>query len=71
MQNNVRTFGKLRERIKAVYGTQQAFADAMGMNKATLNAKLNGKAVWTVTEIDKACHLLNIPTNDIVEYFFY
>lgn len=71
MQNNVRTFGKLRERIKAVYGTQQAFAEAMGMNKATLNAKLNGKASWNSKEIENVCTLLNIPMTETPEYFFY
>lgn len=67
----MKTFGKLRERIRAVFGTQKAFAKAMGVNKATLNAKLNSKAVWTLVEIEKACNLLNIPANEIGEYFFY
>lgn len=71
MQKNIRTFGKLREKIKAVYGTQKAFANAMGMNVATLNAKLNGKASWVATEIEKTCSLLGISTNEITEYFFY
>ena len=71
MQRNTRTFGRLREKIKAVYGTQKAFADAMGMNVATLNAKLNGNATWTLMEIEKACNLLDIPISEIVEYFFY
>lgn len=71
MQKNIRTFGKLREKIKAVYGTQKAFAEAMGMNVATLNAKLNGKATWTTKEIEKACNMLGIPKTEIMEYFFY
>lgn len=71
MQQNIRTFGRLREKIKEVYGTQKAFADAMDMNVATLNAKLNSKADWTATEIEKAVALLGILVNDIPEYFFY
>ena len=71
MQRNTRTFGRLREKIKEVFGTQKAFADAMGMNVATLNAKLNGKASWVATEIEKAIALLGILVNDIPEYFFY
>lgn len=71
MQNNVRKFGKLREKIKAVYGTQMEFADAMGMNVGTLNFKLNSKTDWTATEIEKAVTLLGILANDIPEYFFY
>lgn len=68
---NLRKFGRLREKIKAVFGTQKAFADAMGINVATLNAKLNSKAEWTLNEIEKACVLLNIPAEKIQEYFFY
>ena len=67
----MRKFGKLREKIKVVFGTQKAFADAMGMNVATLNAKLNSKAEWTLNEIEKACVLLSIPAEKIQEYFFY
>ena len=69
--DKVRKFGKLREKIKLVFGTQKAFADAMGMNVATLNAKLNGKATWTLAEIEKAISLLGILASEIKEYFFY
>ena len=68
---NIRTFGRLREQIKNVFGTQKAFADAMGMNVATLNAKLNSKAVWDLDEMEKAGILLGISNNDIHTYFFY
>ena len=67
----IRKFGKLREKYNEVYGTQKAFADALGMNVATLNLKLNSKTVWTLPEIEKACALLDIPSNDIQAYFFY
>lgn len=67
----MRKFGRLREQIKTVFGTQKAFADAMGMNVATLNSKLNGKAEWTLAEIEKACKLLSISTDEIKDYFFY
>lgn len=67
----MRKFGKLREQIKLVFGTQKAFAEAMGMNVGTLNAKLNSKADWTLNEIEKVCTLLNISTIETQEYFFY
>lgn len=67
----MRKFGKLREKIKIVFGTQKAFAEAMGMNVATLNAKLNSKATWTMEEMNKVCSLLDIPSVEIVDYFFY
>lgn len=67
----MRKFGKLREKIKLVFGTQKAFAEAMGVNVATLNAKLNGKTDWTINEVEKVAELLGIPANDVREYFFY
>ena len=67
----MKKYGMLRERIKAVFGTQQAFAVAMGNNLATINAKLNGKTDWTSKEIEKACMLLDISMVDMPIYFFY
>lgn len=67
----MRTYGKLRERIREIFGTQKSFADSMDMNVSTLNSKLNGKADWTLPEIEKACHLLHIPLEDVKDYFFY
>ena len=59
------TFGKLKERIKRNYGTQKAFADVMGMNTATLNAKLNGNSDWTLLEMKKISELFGIEINEI------
>ena len=69
--DKMRKFGKLREKIKIVFGTQKAFADAMGMDVATLNKKLNGKSPWRQLEIEKACELLGISLQQVTEYFFY
>ena len=67
----MRTYGKLRERIKAVFGTIGAFSDAMGKDRSTISNKLNGIAPWTQTEIEGACKLLNIAIEEVGEYFFY
>ena len=67
----MRKFGKLREKIKIVFGTQKAFAEAMGINVGTLNGKLNSKVEWTVNEVEKAIELLDIDAEKIREYFFY
>lgn len=63
-------YAKLRGKIVEKYRTQFAFAEAMGMNVATLNGKLNGKRQWTADEIAKACALLSIPAEEVHEYFF-
>ena len=68
---NLRKFGRLREKYSEVYGTQQEFATALGMDKATLNSKLNSKTEFTRSEIEKTCVLLGISVENIPEYFFY
>ena len=63
----MRTFGRLKERIKQVFGTQQAFADAMGMDKATANLKLNNRSEWTYGEMEKICLIFGIDMNEIAD----
>lgn len=63
-------YSKLKGKIVEMYRTQSAFADAMKMNKATLNGKLNNKSQWTASEITKSCDLLDIPLSDAHLYFF-
>jgi hypothetical protein len=67
----MRTYGKLREKIREVFGTIQVFADAIGMSKSALSHKLNGKNAWKHSEIENACKLLGIPMEQVCEYFFY
>lgn len=63
-------YRKLRGKIKEIFGTQDSFADAIGMSKATLSYKLNGLSEWSQEEIDKAVELLSIPAQEIHLYFF-
>ena len=63
-------YNKLCGRIKEMFGTQKAFAQAMGMNVCTLSLKLRGKAEWVRSEIVKACELLGIPLEEAHLYFF-
>jgi transcriptional regulator with XRE-family HTH domain len=64
------SYAKIKGKIKELYGTQNAFAEAIGMDNATLSAKLNNKSSWKDEEIEKACGLLNIPIEQVHEYFF-
>lgn len=64
------SYAKLRGRIVEIYGTQEGFASAMNMDKATMNQKLNNKSPWKREEIEKACGLLNIPIEEVHLYFF-
>lgn len=63
-------YNRLLGRIKEICGTQQAFADLMGLSLQTINAKLSGKFSWKQDEIIKACGILGIETKDIPIYFF-
>jgi hypothetical protein len=67
----MRTYGKLREKIKAIYGTIGAFADAMGKDRSSISNKLNGLSPWKSADIEKACSLLDIAIEEVSEYFFY
>lgn len=63
------SYAKLRGKIREVFGTQEAFAVAMGMSTVTLSQKLNGKLEWKTSEIANACDLLGIPLKIIQPIF--
>ena len=64
------SYPKLRGAIREKFGTQGAFAKALGVNQSTLVKKLAGKVEWKVAEVQAACELLEIPADRIGEYFF-
>lgn len=64
------SYSKLRGKIREVYGTQEAFAEAMGMNTVSMSHRLNGKLEWKTSEIFRACEILGIPLEDNAAYFF-
>lgn len=63
-------YWKLRGAIREKFGTQNAFAEAMGLSKCVLSRKLLGKREWLLAEVQAACRLLEIPADRIGEYFF-
>ena len=67
----MRTYGKLRERIKIIFGTIGAFAEAVGKDRSTISNKLNGLVPWTQTDIEETCKVLDISIGEVSEYFFY
>ena len=62
-------YPKLRGKIREVFCTQSAFARQMGMNAATVSAKLNGKSDWSRTEMELACTALGIPMSEMHIFF--
>lgn len=67
----MRTYGRLREKIKTVFGTIGKFATAMGKDRSTISNRLNGLSAWDQAEIEKACKLLGIQMTEVQDYFFY
>ena len=63
-------YQELKGKIRGVFKTQAAFADAMGMSLTALNQRLNGVVEWKTPEIVKACELLGIPLTEAHLYFF-
>ena len=63
-------YSKLKGRIVEKFGTQKSFAEAMVLDVATINGRLNGRSQWRADEIAKACGLLGIQLSDAHHYFF-
>ncbi len=64
------SYDKLKGKIKECFGTQDAFAKALGMSRATLSIKLNNSSEFSQNEIFKAMKLLKLSQSDVDEYFF-
>lgn len=63
-------YSKLKGKIKEVYGTQAAFAEAMNMAQTSLSFKLNNTSEWSQEEMETAMDLLRIPRTSVRTYFF-
>ncbi|WP_315265028.1 DUF739 family protein [Tannerella forsythia] len=63
-------YRKLRGQIIEHFGTQKAFAEALGVSTRTLSLKLNSRIPFTQDEIAKAINLLQAEPHDIKAYFF-
>ena len=64
------SYSKLRGKIREVFGTQERFADALGMSKATLSLKLNNCSEFTQQEMIASVRLLRLDRSQVDEYFF-
>lgn len=55
---------KLKARIIGEGYSQRSLAKAIGINKNTLNSKVNGNVQFNIDEVDKICEVLHINTAD-------
>ena len=67
----MRTYGKLRERIRLYFKTMDDFESTIGLSRSALSRKLNGSSAWSSSEIETICKVLDIPMALVGEYFFY
>jgi transcriptional regulator with XRE-family HTH domain len=56
---------KLKGKIAEAGFSQRSLAEALGMSKNTLNAKVNGKVPFNTVEIEQICKVLGI--HDVTE----
>lgn len=61
---------KLAERIKERFGTQKAFASAIGVSESSVCRYLKGEREWDGKAMIKAVRVLKIPNKEIESYFF-
>lgn len=63
-------FSKLRGRIVEKFGSQAAFAKALGISENSFSKKMNKKSRFSADDIVKMSELLEISKEEIGEYFF-
>lgn len=64
------SYDKLRGKIKEVCGTQDVFAEKLGIGRVTLSQRLNSLSEFSQDEIYKSCGILGIENKNIPDYFF-
>lgn len=60
----------IRGKLGALRMSMSEFAEQMKISKNRAYAIVDGKRAYKVTEIEKACQLLKIPSEEIPKYFF-
>ena len=63
-------FSKLKGRIQEKLDTPERFAAELGVSVPALIKKLNNKSQFNQSEIDKSRILLEIPNDELDQYFF-
>lgn len=63
-------YSKLRGKIKEVCGTQDVFAEKLGIGRVSLSQRLNNQLEFSQDEIFRSCEILGIKSEDLSLYFF-
>lgn len=70
MSRKSKCYPKIRGRIVELYGSQENFAESLGLSKTSVSKKLNGISNFTQKDILEWAIKLEIPMNEIGVYFF-
>lgn len=63
-------YKKLRGRITEVFGSQSAFAIALGLSKISVSHKLTGKSGFSQEDVERWAKLLKIKRCEYGEFFY-
>ena len=61
---------KLKAKIVERGYNYQTMAEIMGLSACTFGKKMRGAATMTVVEAEQMIKILEIPKDEVVEYFF-
>ena len=70
MQDLVFDYSKLRGRIREICKTQENYEEKLGIGYVSLSKRLNNQLEFSSSEIYNSCDVLEIPVNQIPDYFF-
>ena len=63
-------YDKLRGKIREICGTQDSFAEKLGIGRVSLSQRLNNQLEFSQDEIFCSCDILGIRHEEIPVYFF-
>lgn len=64
------SYDKLRGRIIEKYGSQEKYAEKLGISTNSLSKKMTGKTGFSQKDIIQWAELLEIDRSDYSDYFF-
>lgn len=70
MTKRIYDYSKLKGRLREMNMTQSILASIIGISDTSLNFKLNNVTFFRQNEIIDIVKALNIPYNEISDYFF-
>ena len=61
-------YNKLKDKMREKRYSQEKLAEALNIDKSTLNFKLNNKTEFKISEVFKICELLDAEFKDLFIY---